>query len=47
MFKTFKLHFIALLLFGSFVSSVFAADNHDQDQHEGDIQPWKIGAEIF
>lgn len=46
MLKNLKLSCIAIMLSILISFSVVAA-NDDQDQHEGDIQPWRIGAEIF
>lgn len=47
MLNALKLRSIAPLLFSLLVSSAFAANTDDQDQHESDIQPWRNGAEIL
>lgn len=46
MLKKLKLSCITIIL-SMLISSIVVAENNDPDQHEGDIQPWRIGAEIF
>jgi len=46
MFHMFIKLFLVFVLFFVVISTI-SADEHDQDLHAGDIQPWRVGAEIF